>query len=220
MDTPSPIPVSVTTWYGQNLQDKYCYEKFLKGKQNGTFLDIGASDGKRFSNTLAFEESMGYTGLCIEPRKVAFDKLTALRKCHCENVAVDTEEREAEFLELKGYGRCLSGLVDRYDPRHVQRISREKNNPAHQGSEIIKVKTVCLETLLDKYDLHDIDFCSLDVEGAELKILKSINWTKTRIRVLVVENNYQDPEMRKYLESVGFKYDSTIQFQDEVYTNL
>ena len=208
-------------YYGQNKQDKYCYETFHEGKQNGTFLDIGASDGKKFSNTLFFEKEMGYTGLCIEPRKIAFAKLRALRNCHCENVAIDSEESESvPFLELKGYGCDLSGLVHHYDPRHIKRISSEKENPRNQGATVINIKTVKIETLLDKYDLHNIDICSLDVEGAELKILKTIDWDKTKIRVLVVENNYQDPEMRKYLESVGFKFDRVLHYQDEVYTNF
>ena len=208
-------------FYGQNLQDKYCYEKFLKNRKGGTFLDIGASDGKTFSNTLFFEESMGYTGLCIEPRKVAFGALKSLRSCHCENVAIDTQEAEdVSFLELKGYGSGLSGLISEYDPRHVARIGWEQKNPKNKGTEVIKVRTICLESLLDKYNLRDIDFCSLDVEGAELKILKSVDWTKTKIRVLVVENNYRDPEMRKYMESVGFKYDCFHSNQDEIYANF
>lgn len=205
---------------GQYLQDKYCYENFLMNKKGGIFLDIGASDGKRFSNTYFFEKEMGYTGLCIEPRKEDFDKCRSIRTCYCENVAVDTEEREnVNFMELKGYGSGLSGLVHRYDPRHLKRIENEVKNSKHESSGIIKVSTVKLETLLDKYNLHDIDLCSLDIEGAELDILKSINWDKTRIKTLIVENNYKDPNLRKYMESVGFKFIKSIA-QDEIYTNF
>lgn len=209
-------------FYGQNLQDRYVYEHFLKDLTGGMFLDIGASDGERFSNTLFFEESMGYTGICIEPRKVAFKALVERRPgSFCENVAIDSEEKEeALFLELKGYGSGLSGLLDRYDPRHVKRISWEKNNPGNEGQDVIKVRTVKLESILDKYHMHDFDVCSLDVEGAELEILKSIDWEKTTIRVLIVENNYGDPELRKYLESVGMKYKCTLARQDEIYVNF
>ena len=206
-------------FYGQNLQDKYVYENFLQ-KPKGVFLDIGASDGERFSNTLFFEETLGYTGLCIEPRKAAFDALVKRRNCHCENVAVDSKvQNKATFLELKGYGSGLSGLMSRYDPRHIQRISWEKTHPKNKGCQIIEVKTVLLESLLDKYNMHDIDLCSLDVEGAELEILKSIDWKKTRIKVLIVENNYGESDLRTYLESVGFKYETTLANQDEIYTD-
>lgn len=209
-------------FYGQNLQDKYVYEHFLEDLTEGTFLDIGASDGERFSNTLFFEETMGYIGICIEPRKVAFDALVKRRPgSYCENVAIDSESREeASFLELQGYGSGLSGLIDHYDPRHIKRISWEKENPENKGQKLIKVRTVPIEDILDKYHMHDIDICSLDVEGAELEILKSINWKKTTIRVLIVENNYGDPELRKYLESVGMIYHCTIANQDEIYTSF
>lgn len=209
-------------FYGQNLQDKYIYENFLKGHFGGIFLDIGASDGEKFSNTLFFEESMGYTGICIEPRKEAFERLVKRRpSSFCENVAIDSVEREdARFLELKGYGSDLSGLVDRYDPRHVKRISWEKENRNNRGQEIITVRTVRLESILDKYNMHDIDLCSIDVEGAELEILKSIDFNKTRIRVLIVENNYSDPEIRRFLESVGMKFRCNLFNQDEIYTSF
>lgn len=206
---------------GQHFQDKYCYENFLKDKRGGVFLDIGASDGKRFSNTYFFEKEMGYTGLCIEPRKVDFDKCRSIRTCHCENVAIDTEERKkVDFMELKGYGSGLSGLVHRYDPRHLKRINSEIKNPKNEGKNIIQVSTKKIETLLDKYNLHDIDLCSIDVEGAELKILKSFDWTKTHIKVLIVENNYNDPNLKEYLESLGFKFVLSIANQDEIYTNF
>ena len=206
-------------FYGQNLQDKYIYENFLPF-EGGTFLDIGASDGVRFSNTYFFEKERKFTGLCVEPRKSAFKRLVENRNCFCENVAVDSQEDPtAVFLEVKGYGSGLSGLVRHYDPRHFDRINEETKRKDSLGSFIQKVPTVKLETLLDKYNLHDIDLCSIDVEGAELCILQSIDWTKTRIRVLVVENNYSDPKMREYLESVGFEYKTTIANQDEVYVS-
>jgi len=204
-------------FYGQNLQDKYVYENFLPEK-GGIFLDIGASDGVKYSNTYFFEKERGFSGLCVEPRKIAFESLTKNRSCHCENVAVDADEDpSAVFIEVEGYGSGLSGLVRRYDTRHFDRINTETKRNDSKGAFIKRVPTVKLETLLDKYDLHNIDLCSLDVEGAELPILKSVNWEKTHIKVLIVENNYHNPEFRRYLESVGFQYQTIIDNQDEVY---
>lgn len=205
-------------YFGQYKQDKYCFENFLSHKTRGTFLDIGADDGVRFSNTFFFEKEKGYTGLCIEPRKAAFKKLITNRKCNCENIAVDVENREVEFQELFGYGCGLSGIIRNYDPRHVKRIIQEKKNPKHVKSEIIKVKTRKLQELLNQYNLYNIDFLSLDIEGGELDILKSIDWEKVRVNVITVENNYYDPEFRKYLESIGFIYKKRIAC-DEIYVN-
>jgi FkbM family methyltransferase len=48
----------------------------------------------------------------------------------------------------------------------VQRIEAMKQN---QSRRVVKVTK--LSTLLDKHRLYDIDYCSIDTEGAELAIL-------------------------------------------------
>lgn len=133
-------------------------------------------------------------------------------------MAVDADEDpSAVFIEVEGYGSGLSGLARRYDVRHFDRINTKTKRNDSKGAFIKRVPTVKLDTLLDKHSLHNIDLCSLKVEGAELSILKSINWEKTHIKILLVENYYSNPEFRRYLESVGFQYQTTI--VDEVYVN-
>lgn len=48
-------------FYGKNLQDKHVYENFLPEK-GGVFLDIGASDGVKYSNTFFFEKEGNLQG--------------------------------------------------------------------------------------------------------------------------------------------------------------
>lgn len=196
------------TYYSQFEQDKYVAETLLPSMKSGVFVDIGADDGKRFSNSMYFEESAGFTGLCIEARKSAFDKLVACRTCICENVAVDVEPNEAgvEFLEFEGYGTGLSGIVKNYDPRHLQRIAREKLHPDHKSTTVKVVPTCTLQSLLDKYQLFDIDVLSIDIEGGELEVMKSLDWSRVRIGVIVIENNYNDPAFRAFFLSKGYRF--------------
>ena len=62
------------TYYSQYKQDKYVFNKFFSKYLTGTFLEIGADDGIRFSNCKFFEDR-GWTGIAIEPRKEAYNKL-------------------------------------------------------------------------------------------------------------------------------------------------
>src|SRR5262249_35133335 len=112
--------------YSQCGQDRFLLENFFKGKRNGVFVDVGAYDGERFSNTLFFEKTMGWRGLCIEPLPSAFAKLTASRAAICENVCVSDFEGEADFVEADAGSdeQMWSGLTSRFDPRHVQRLAR------------------------------------------------------------------------------------------------
>ena len=58
--------IKTEKYYGQYGQDSIIKQFFnLKGIDQGTFVDIGASEGKRFSNTLLLENS-GWHGVCVE----------------------------------------------------------------------------------------------------------------------------------------------------------
>lgn len=207
-------------YYSQFGQDKYCNENLFKNKKDGIFLDIGASDGITISNTLFFERFLNWTGLCIEPRELAYKKLIEIRKCNTENVAISDKSSNSEtFLEIDGYGSGLSGIISKYDPRHIIRIKEEIKNPNYKGQKIINVKTVLLQELLDKYDMKEIDLLSIDTEGGELDIIKTINWDKCKIKVIDIENNYNDDSIKEYLEGLGYKFNKRI-VCDEIYTKF
>ena len=48
-----------------------------------------------------------------------------------------------------------------------------------------------------------IDFLSLDVEGAELEALRSIDWRAVTVRVLLIERNHRDLEIERLLVEQG-----------------
>ena len=53
-------------YYSEYYQDRYVNRCFFKGKTSGFFVDIGAYDGVRISNSLYFEQ-LGWDGICFEP---------------------------------------------------------------------------------------------------------------------------------------------------------
>jgi hypothetical protein len=61
-------------YYSQLGQDKFV-DDFLNQKENGFFVEVGAHDGSKFSNTKFFEESRNWSGICIEPGPNEFMKL-------------------------------------------------------------------------------------------------------------------------------------------------
>jgi len=197
-------------------QDRFLNETYFKDKTTGVFVDIGAHDGLFYSNSKYFED-LGWTGLCVEPLPDIFLKLKENRKCICENYAITNEEGEDDFLVIKGYAEMLSGLVKDYDPMHLNRIDGEVNY--YGGSkEVVKVNTIRLQTLLDKYNINSIDFLSIDTEGNELKVLESIDFNKTKIFAISLENNYKHTNIREFLASKNFEFVKTLDV-DEVYIN-
>ena len=77
-------------FYSQVGQDRFLLENFFRGRRGGVFLDIGAYDGETLSNTLFFEKTMGWTGLCVEPLPSAASRLPS----SVETVSSDVDPTE------------------------------------------------------------------------------------------------------------------------------
>lgn len=201
-------PQPYAPYYSQCGQDKYLNEEIFNNKKNGVFIDIGAHDGISYSNTYYFEKHLGWTGLCIEPYPERFEELCRNRKSLCVQCCVSNYEGVAEFLKISGPGdlEMLSGIYNAYDPRHVQRIQNTAAQLGNTTADLIKVPVVTLTTLLSQLNIQQIDFISIDTEGGELDILKSIDFNLFDIDVIVVENNYNTPDIVNFLTSKGYLY--------------
>ena len=190
----------------QDNQDKYLETNIFKGYKNGFYVDVGAHDGISFNNTLYFEKHNNWSGINIEPIKKVFDDLVMNRPNNINlNCAVCNNDGETEFLCNTGYTEMISGIKDYFDVRHLQRLQRE--NKQHGSiTEVIKVETKKLETILSENDISHINYLSIDVEGAEFEVIKSINFDKVFIDVIGFENNYNDVSIPivEYLNNKGF----------------
>ena len=200
-------------FFSQVGQDRFLLENFFLGKRGGVFVDVGAYDGEQYSNTLFYERTMGWTGLCVEPLPSAFAKLKATRSAICENVCVADVEGEAEFLEADDMGpleKMFSGLSAHFDPRHLKRLQYTKDRVVR------RVPVTKLATLLDKHSLYRIDYCSIDTEGSEFAILSALDFDRFHISLLTVEDNWGDDRIPKLLTAKGYDVIARIE-QDLVF---
>ena len=213
------VPASAPKYYSQVGQDKFIYETFFKplGDYQGFFLEIGAHDGISHSNTYFFERSLGWRGLCIEPRPTSFKELQRHRKCVCLQVALAAKTEQRLFLDIEGYAAELSGFIDSYAPAHLKRIERELVQHGGQ-SQIALVPCLNFTELCQQAGLKQIDFISIDTEGSELEILQAIDFSQVSIGVITVENNYADPKIKALMQAQGFVFSKKLD-SDEVYYN-
>ncbi len=206
-------------YFGQYKQDKYL-NKIFKNKSNGVFVDIGAHDGITFSNSYFFEKEKNWKGICVEPIPEIFDKLNKHRNCIKINGCISNKVGSEKFLRVRGKfvdTEMLSGLVEDYDNRHLERIDREIKE--YGGSkEEIEVTCYDINNILKKNELNQVDFFTIDTEGNELKILKTIDFDQFDFDVFIVENNYRTNEMNNFMTEKGYKRIKKIG-HDEVYRN-
>lgn len=204
-----------TNTKSQINQDVILDANVFKGKRNGVFVEVGALDGFGASNTWFFEKERDWSGLLIEPNPVEFSKMSNFprHKSYKENCAISDVEQEVTFLSIEGPCNVLSGIKEFYNPNHFSRIENELNmykdypvgHELYSRSEEIKINTIRLERLFEKYNLKEIDLVSIDVEGAEFQVLSSINFDKVDIKVFLIENNYGLKKETDFLTEKGYK---------------
>lgn len=209
----------MSTFYSQYKQDEYIYNTFFQNKKDGFFLEIGADDGLRFSNCAFFEKTLKWKGISIEARESAYQKLIKNRSCICVNAVLSDTKKIAEFMEIEGYGVGLSGLVDKYNPQHVKRIFGAARHPKHKNKKVVSVSTQCLNEILDEYKITHIDFLSIDTEGSELSILKTLDFNKYNIDVITIEDNYEDPKLMKFFLDRKYNYIKKIKC-DKIFSKI
>lgn len=213
-------------FYSQYEQDKYLEENIFKSYKNGFFVDVGAHDGISINNTLFFEKNNNWTGINIEPIKTVFDKLIINRPNNVNlNYAICNNEGQSDFLCNTGYTEMISGLKQTFDNRHLHRLQKE-NKMKGSSTKIIKVYTKKLETIFNENNISHINYLSIDVEGAEFEVIKSINFDKVFIDVIGFENNYNDVSIPiiEYLQCKNYRVihknkDIFMIHQNSIFTN-
>lgn len=191
------------TFRNQGYQSQFGQDVFFDalfrsiGLERGVFVDVGAHDGLSGSNTVFFERR-GWSGVCIEPLPGPFARLEDARSARCFNCAVGEVEGEQAFFSISGYSEMLSGLVSQYDPRHLSRLEEELLEYGGERREVF-VPVRRLDGILDECGIDCIDLLSIDVEGGEMSVIRSLDLTRTTIFTLAIENGYGDDEVARYL---------------------
>ncbi len=124
-------------------------------------------------------------------------------------------EKLAVFWQIDGYAEMLSGLVNVYAPEHMNRIHREIELNEGEIKESL-VQCYRLDSLLNLHNIVNIDYCSIDVEGAEMQVLESIDFERVKIKVITIENNYKTSEVKMFMKKNKYIYFGKIG-SDEIY---
>lgn len=196
-------------YYSQQQEDRILSEKYLNYR-NGFFIELGAMDGITYSNTLYFEKILNWTGILIEPTN-QYEFLVRNRpNCINYNYAISEVEGEVNFLG----NHALGGIVDLMHEKH-----RKGWNLDSMGAEY-KVKSTPLYNLLNKNDIEKVDFFSVDVEGGELEVLRTYDWS-IPVHVVLFEINHwesKNEECRNLLKEKGLEFDMSLG-NNEVWIN-
>lgn len=182
-------------WGSQNMEDVTLMKMFFsKMKTPGTFVEMGALDGVIFSNSIAYEETYGWSGVLIEANPVSCEKLfkeprRARSTKFCSAVCDDAKKRflEFEFVDDPAVGGAVEAL------KTMDAEWKESWHSAGAAKKRSMVPCAPLSMLLRSTGVTAIDLFSLDVEGSEIHVLRTMDWS-IPVHVWCIEVQAKDSE--------------------------
>ncbi len=144
------------------------------GDRKGRFLDVGAFDGKTFSNTWMLAQ-LGWSGVCVEPSPPAFCHLmrlyadnTNIRMLNAALCPRAKDQRMARFLCNTPDGYAADAMSS-LEQSHADKFAAD----GHPFREII-IPTVDWPELLWPFIMDDFLLVNIDTEGTNSEVLASM----------------------------------------------
>ncbi|XP_052098880.1 uncharacterized protein LOC127733585 [Mytilus californianus] len=163
----------------------------LHFKKGGFFVECGALDGETRSNTLIFERSRDWNGLLIEadPSNYALVKKKN-RKAFTINACLSIYPYPVKLQFKKSF--------------NVGKIVQDQNA---KGKNIVDVQCFPFYSIMKALNVTHVDFFSLDVEGNELEVLRTIPFDKIYIDMMTVEIAHVpggETPVKTFVENKGY----------------
>jgi FkbM family methyltransferase len=190
-----------TVCFSQEGED-LILDTFFSDVTKGYFVDIGAYDPVKYSNTYLFYKR-GWRGINIDPRPGSMQAFNTVRP-EDRNIeaAVGLSSKKVKYYMFDEPG--LNGFSEE--------ISTDRNNnTVYKIVDVIELPQKPLREILDENIPAgtEISFMDIDVEGFDLEVLKSNDWLKYKPAMVLVETSVtgeQDGDgISAFLKNLGYK---------------
>lgn len=167
--------------YSQEGED-IVLRRIFENKKDGLYVDVGAHHPKRFSNTYLFYKR-GWRGINIDAMPGSMKLFQKIRPRDI-NLEMGVANQEGSLNYYVFNEPALNGFSFELSEE------RDKAMSPYLIKDVIKVDVRPLRQILDSHLAGgggDIDFLSVDVEGFDLEVLQSNDWSKYRPKFVLAE---------------------------------
>jgi FkbM family methyltransferase len=198
------FPSGATPSYSQSGEDAICMMIFNYLKiEHPTYLDVGAWHPQALNNTYLFY-TQGSRGVLVEPNLALIPELKTARPGDTVlNVGVGiTEQKEADYYCMTNEALNTFDKAEAENRAAVSEFKIEK---------VVKMPLVPINTLIEEHFHGKVpDFLSIDVEGLDVPIMKTLDFQRFRPKLICAETLVpftfrMNPEMTEFLSQQGYE---------------
>jgi FkbM family methyltransferase len=156
--------------------EEWIVRDFFQDARGGVFVDVGANDHQRDSNTYYLESALGWSGIAIEPQTKFARDYARYRP-------------RTRFVPLFA-SNVANRQVTLYVPESDRRASASEAvaDTHNEGAvKTIETQSTTLDDILDRSGITHFDFLSVDVEEHEPEVLGGLTIGRFRPRLVCIE---------------------------------
>jgi FkbM family methyltransferase len=184
--------------FSQHGEDRFVLEYF--DNRPGFYIDVGANHPFRASNTYLLYLN-GWRGITIEPLPHLSRKHRLYRPHDLHfNGGAGSREGTMQFYEM------TPNLASTFDAELAADWIRRKQ-AVQTSCRDMPVTTIAL--LWKQLGVHrQVDFLTVDCEGRDLDVLRGIDWSFTKPRLITIETDHEHTagEIGHFLTQIGYKF--------------
>jgi len=156
--------------------EEWFIRDFFSDTRNGIFVDVGAWDPIKGSNTYRLEKDFGWSGLAVDAIREFESKYTSIRP-------------KSRFITAF-VGDQNTGTATLHVPERLSAVASGTEsfvNVFTEESTPRQVPRRTLDSLLDEAAITRIDFLSMDIELGEPAALRGFDIERFRPRLICIE---------------------------------
>ena len=166
-------------------------------KNSPMIIDIGAHHGSYVVILGKMVQQLGGRVIAVEPNPQSFNVL----------------ERNVRLNRLEKTVICEQvAIADKTGHMNIDLLGSESKITSNETKNCCVVEVITLAGLLEKYAIYHLDLLIIDVEGAELPVLRGFPWRSVSVDRIFCELHpyawkdfgYSKEDMRQFLVSHGY----------------
>jgi hypothetical protein len=192
---------------GEDLILETMFYKFFGKTNEGFFVDLGAYNPLKYSNTMKFYVK-GWRGVNIDARPGSMKEFNKLRPEDTNvEAAISPDGKQAVYYEFS------EPTANTFDSRAAEESL--KLGLTMTGKHVLDTYTV--NELFDKYipEGQKIDLLDIDVEGFDSMIVQQLDWDKYHPSIVMIETSVDSENIiPKIMKKNGYVLRGRTYFND------